>query len=487
MPAPVLEEPARYATSVRTPARFFAEAPGASAPSPARDALQETPSIVAVMSPVRVDLHGTPVDVAGASPSIASVASAQNPCETPGPTGANSTQEVYESPCDVQLGDAVEEWEVPGVVPQDVGSPVSWRQQVSDTTPISRRVPSNRQTPSRQIPMASPAPMVSPAATLYSTPKSNPRLIPAVREGEALEPPTLLRASSGGGRPVLNSLGGPGMAVPAVSLQSSDSLEHLRFTSRHPDEANNSAGDGHEDASRANQCCRICLTLPCLVLFSPVILLCCMLTLCLLPMVMFLWPDQIKDTEGEGDEEMRNRSSHNPRFMRPLRARAAPGASLGVPETLRGIFYLRNHPFDHVLLCFERGTWNAERSEMRLPWRLPRARAFKDTRTARLALVARWLFRFHSELKLSDVEERRPIEVRIHLKAWGIPLPKYIISHGMRDVSRSQDGSLWKFERAILGRRSKPYWAERVVDARGAETPYLYHVRYEVPSKCIFI
>merc|ERR1719277_1129302 len=114
--------------------------------------------------------------------------------------------------------------------------------------------------------------------------------------------------------------------------------------------------------------------------------------LCLTPAAVCLFFGLLAPSEGEEDEaELRRRSSHAPGFMRPVHARARASATTGLPASLQGVYYLRGHPWDEVLVCFERGTLDTERSRLTVPWNLPRARVYKDTITARFALAVRWL------------------------------------------------------------------------------------------------
>lgn len=295
-------------------------------------------------------------------------------------------------------------------------------------------------------------------------------------------------AAGGGGPPGLAMPGratnGTAPAVPAVMPACRDTLEDLRRTRRHPDEDTSAAPHNDSPANKCCVCCRFCLALFCFIVASPFLLLGFLLVLCLAPLAAWLLKDS---TPEEDEEESRSRSSHSPSFMRPPGARAAPGPSAAMPANLQGVYYLRGSPFDLAEICFERGEWDAERRLLKLPFRCPRARMFKTSKKAALEMAVRWITKFHSEFEFKDAEEGGLLEARIHLKVWEHDLPDWLVLVTMKDASKDKDGSLWKFEVTSYIKRWAPWWAERVVDNRSADTPYIAHVRREVARKCILI
>lgn len=387
---------------------------------------------------------------------------------------------LAESPCPASVTGGTDE-DLPGVVPASLELSPS----LQSVRHSAAATPDVRAVATPDVRLIGPTLLGASPGTIRSTPKTGSRSFeapiasPIAPIASPIQEPPLRNAGTG---PAVASLG-TAPAVPAVTSPPADSLEHLLRTGRHMDEQR--SGDEGTDVTPGEACCRLCFVLPCVICLIPIMLITCFFALCLTPAAAYLF----LNSDGEEDEaELRRRSSHAPGFMRPVHARAHASATTGLPASLQGVFYLRGHPWDEVLLCFERGALDIARSRLTLPWRVPGARVYKDTVVARFALAVRWLTGLSTVVQFRDAEAvGQPDEVMVHLKVWGLAIPKTLLSHAMRDVSREKDGSLWKIQRAVLGHRLAPYWAERVVDARNADTAYLWNVWREVPCTCLFL
>jgi len=273
-------------------------------------------------------------------------------------------------------------------------------------------------------------------------------------------------------------------AVPAVSPAHIDILEELQNTWRHPDAAISAVQD--EERTWDRICCQMCCVFPAVFFLAPFML---MYQMFCLP--LYLWAcccmvgNNLED-EVQENGQRRRLSTHSPGFMQ----RPRDGAEPALPAKLRGVFYLRPSPFDHALVCLERAEWDAERSTLKMPWHLPRARVFKQSFWGATSLATYRIFRTGSEYQFSalDPEAAARCEGVVRTKVCGVKMPQFISSATMVDVSTGKDGSLWMVRRTFLGYRCTPHWAERVVDAQGVETPYQEHVRNEVEAKrCFFV
>jgi len=344
-------------------------------------------------------------------------------------------------------------------------SPGSQQPSVVDPSPARRSLGASLMlisTPARSIASRSqappmPSPMVAPVDDYHVTMGGQAPLAPPV-----YIPPVVVPA------------------VPAVSPAMRGTLNELRATRRHPEAAVSSTADIPREWTKFG--CEVCLMCPYICLLIPFALL---YHLVCLPVCMWVCCRTGKDTEQQDDGRRTLRSSHNPRYMQQ---RPAGVSEPSVPAHLQGVYYLRPNSRDQVLVCFEGAAWDTERRELRLPWHLPRSAAFQRTFLARAILATGRLFNARSVYSFSgDLEAGERCRGLVRTQVCGRELPKIISSVAMMDVSSAKDGSLWRLRRTTLGYRSPPYWAERVLDASGAETSYHEHLRREAPSKCIFL
>lgn len=277
------------------------------------------------------------------------------------------------------------------------------------------------------------------------------------------------------------------ICLESEKLLHGSSLEALAKLQRHP-EAKANVVRTLQPPNCCKQLFSFLLALPFLLLFLPLLV-----PVLLAPVLLFpLWlvaPQLLLTCLG-----IRETSAHSPEWMLPDDTRKATsprkpsvaGDEEGtqLPKKLQGVFYLRLSAMPD-LACWQRGIWDSQQKRLLLPASASHALTFRKRFADVAIMLCIRIFCCRYEISFDDSETAELTCARIIPKFWCFSIPACVAAFRLIDVSAKQDGSLWERWSLIMGRPMSSYWAERVVDANIAETPFFQHLLDEVPRRCL--
>ncbi|MEM7554984.1 MAG: hypothetical protein AAF378_12950 [Cyanobacteria bacterium P01_A01_bin.84] len=171
-----------------------------------------------------------------------------------------------------------------------------------------------------------------------------------------------------------------------------------------------------------------------------------------------------------------------------------PVQQTNLPDVLKGVFFMDGNPLpDDCITMYNLG-WDAENKTLFLPVFGEVQWTFQPSIQGRILLIGAWIARFTYKIQFEDeiedgIESEKLKRSQITPFAFGIKIPRWILSATMCQKNDSDNGDIWVRKNIWFGIIPKigDYTLRRIVNEDGSYTPAFQDMLTKVDQECLII